>query len=296
MPSGGAFRTGAKAATVRQAVEHMDRYPADGIKVLRDGTLAAWFDEEGAHHLAALARDVTRGMKSDGPVVLETFLIGTGLVERPRLVIDPAGLHLGYVVQGQTASGRVCLDKARGSRGFIFGSVTACGPWLRVEPREFAGTPAELVVTADTAKLAIAATPYTADVEIACSAGEEPIRLPVTVSVVAQPPGLIRVGVRPLTGLLIGAGIGAVIGLLWRATGLVGDGEKVLWIAVLAAVLGTGGRGRAVCASRPAGRRATPCPAGCSRPLPGARASPSWPWSSCRRGAWAWAAASSSKD
>lgn len=240
-PSGGGFRTGTRVSSIRQAVAHMDRYPEDGVKVLRDGTLAAWFEEEGAHHLAALARSVTRQVKTDARAMLETFLLGTGLVGRPALAVEPARLDLGYVVQGQKASHRLRLEKGRGSRGYLFGAFSPGSPWLRVEPREFQGTPAELVVTAETASLQIASTPYLSDIVLSSSASDEPIRVPVSVSVVAEPPGLIRHGVRPLTGLLVGAALGALIGLLWRATGLSGDRDMLLWIVAIAAVWGLAG-------------------------------------------------------
>ncbi len=109
-PSGGAFRTGTRVTSVRQAIDHMDRYPSDGAQVLRDGTLAAWFEDEGAHHLAGLARDVTRQSKTDTRIMLETFLLGTGLVERPRLVTRPARVELGLVVQGQKVAHRLRLE------------------------------------------------------------------------------------------------------------------------------------------------------------------------------------------
>ena len=61
----------------------MDRYPSDGIHHLRNGTLAEWLDEEGATHLAQLARSVISHPGIDMHVALETFLLGTGLVGRP---------------------------------------------------------------------------------------------------------------------------------------------------------------------------------------------------------------------
>ncbi len=102
------------------------------------------------------------------------------------------------------------------------------------------------MVTAETGALPISSASYLSDVEISCSGSVEPVCVPVTVSVVAAPPGFIRLGVRPLAGFLLGALLGALIALLWRATGLVGDHNLLLWTTALAAVWGLAGGVRAL--------------------------------------------------
>jgi len=240
--SGGAFRTGASVRTVRDAVAHMDRYPQDGIQHLRDGTLAGWLEAEGSLHLAALAREVVRQPKGDMRAALEEFLIGTGLVNRPRLITKPARVDLGFILQGQKASRRLVFNKGRG-RGHLFGEAAGRDPWLRVEPRTFDAAPAELVVTAETGGLSISPVPHLSDVVVKSSASSEPSSVPVILRVVAEPPKLIQFLLRPLTGLLLGAILGAGVGLLWQATGLIGgEAPSRVWIVALALVWGlTGG-------------------------------------------------------
>ena len=242
--SGSKLRTGSRVQTVREAVEHMDRNPVDGMQVLRDGTLADWLQEEGALHLAALAAEVVRQPRVDTRASLERFLQGAGLVTPPQLVATPAAVDLGYVVQGQQAKGRLRMD--RQGRGYLFGEVSGADHWLGVEPRSFAGAPAELVVTAQTDGLQIDPLPYETAVVIKSSAGAEPVRVPVSLRVVAEPAGAIQSGVRPLAGLLVGACIGALLGWLWRVTGLVESSRTVLWIVALALIWGVAGvaRGR----------------------------------------------------
>lgn len=239
--SGGAFRTGASVRTVRDAVAHMDRVPQDGIQHLRDGTLAEWLEEEGSLHLAALARDVVRQPKGDMRAALEEFLIGTGLVDRPQLTTKPARVDLGFILQGQKASRLLVFGKGQG-RGHLFGEVAGRDSWLRVEPRTFDGAPAEVVVTAETGGLSIGPAPHLSNVVVKSSASSEPSDVPVTLRVVAEPPKLIQFLVRPLTGFLLGAILGAGVGLLWQVAGLVrADVRSSLWMAALALIWGLAG-------------------------------------------------------
>ena len=239
--SGGAFRTGASVRTVRDAVAHMDRVPQDGIQYLRDGTLAEWLEEEGSLHLAALARDVVRQPKGDMRAALEEFLIGTGLVDRPQLTTKPARVDLGFILQGQKASRLLVFGKGQG-RGHLFGEVAGRDSWLRVEPRTFDGAPAEVVVTAETGGLSIGPAPHLSNVVVKSSASSEPAAVPVTLRVVAEPPKLIQFLVRPLTGFLLGAILGAGEGLLWQVAGLIrADVRSGIWMAALALIWGLAG-------------------------------------------------------
>ncbi|MEA3338237.1 MAG: NERD domain-containing protein [Chloroflexota bacterium] len=253
--SGGLFG-GKKAWTVRDAVQHMDRHPEVGIYHLNNGTLQAWLEAEGALDLADLAQQVLQGRESDPRVPLEMFLIGTGLVDRPRLNVHPWPLNLGCVVSGGSCRGRVKIRKGPG-RGYLFGNISASQPWLQVEPRSFSGGPQEAVITVDTSSLPISATPWQADLLIDSSAATQPVAVPVQVRVSGEPATLSRYGLRPLLdGLvagLVGGGIGALlgeigglaapasftsptlfwalaIGLLWAVFGLVrGLGQRTAW-------------------------------------------------------------------
>ena len=120
--SGGPFRGGARVWTIRGAVRQMDRFPEVGVHHLRDGTLATWLAEEGAAHLARLAREAVSQAKTDLRAALETFLLGTGLVKRPRLRIRPRVVNLGYVLEGQFGAHTAHVRKGHG-RGYLFGEV-----------------------------------------------------------------------------------------------------------------------------------------------------------------------------
>ena len=221
--SGGFFRSGRKVWTIRRAIAHMDRAPEDGIYHLHNGTLEKWLAEQGAHHLAALARTVTQRHETDPRVTLENFLLGSGLVPRPRLAARPRRVNLGYVLSGQTATARLRVQKGRG-RGYLFGAVQSSDPWLRVEPGELQGKPLEAIVTADTAELPIGERPQQAEIRVLSSASAELSAIPVSLRVMARPSPLNRALLRPLAGLLLmgllGAGLGWALWALGFSTGM----------------------------------------------------------------------------
>lgn len=213
--SGGLFGSGKKVWTVRAAVRHMDRHPEDGIFHLRNGTLARWLSEQGAEHLAELAGEVMHRQRSDPRVPLEAFLLGTGLVRRPRIAVQPRRLNLGCVLSGEACSGRLRVKKGWG-RGYLFGAVRTSEPWLRVEPRSFAGGALEAVVSADTEALPISRKPWQAEILVESSASEEAIGTPVRVRVMGMPSRFNRAVLRPLAGAavagVLGAGLGWALG------------------------------------------------------------------------------------
>jgi len=237
---------------VADAARHMNRHPADGMHHLRDGTLADWLEDEGAGHLAQLARDVINQPRVDLRVALETFLVEAGLVARPAVEFRPRAIDLGYVVQGNSAARLLRLRKGRG-RGYLFGETTGGDPWLDVEPDSFQGPAAEFVVTADTAGLPIDYAPHMSAVWVASNAAVESVAVPVSVRVVALPARANRTLLRPVAGLLVAALLGGLIGSLWHLTGVAGPapaGELAtvarsapfgIWSALLAAVWGFAG-------------------------------------------------------
>lgn len=211
--SGSAFGSGTTVWTIRDAIRHMDCHPEDGIFHLRNGTLAQWLSEQGAEHLAELARQVVNRRETDMQVVLERFLIGSGLVTRPRLQVRPARLELGCVLSGEVCSMRFRVQKGPG-RGYLFGSLSTSVPWLHVEPRTFTGGSLDAIVTVDTETLPISASPWVGEIEIDSSASAQPLRVPVRVRVVGLPSPLQRYLLRPLAGALVGGAWGVVLGWL----------------------------------------------------------------------------------
>jgi len=216
--SGRLLGIGSKVWTIRDAVKYMDRHPADGIYHLRNGTLAEWLDEEGAPHLAELARSALVEARSDHRMALEIFLAGTGLISRPPVKIRPKRVDLGYILEGDT--GVRSLQVRRG-RGYLFGELETSEPWLQVEPKTFRGEPVNGLVTATTRSLLIRPEPYRAEVSVKAGATSEPATIPVRLRVVAMPSPWVRYLLRPLTGLLLGGALGAAVGWLWGLAGVV---------------------------------------------------------------------------
>jgi hypothetical protein len=182
---------------------------------LHNGTLARWLAEQGAGHLAELAREVMRQPEREPRINLERFLIGTGLVERPRLSLRPRRINLGHVLSGEVRSQRLRAQKGRG-RGYLFGEVRTNVPWLRVDPSLFNGGGLDALITADTETLSIMQRPWQAEIQVDSSASEDPVVVPVRVRVVAMPSALDRRLLRPLAGAvvasLLGAGLGWAMG------------------------------------------------------------------------------------
>jgi hypothetical protein len=214
----GRFGAGTKVWTIRDAVAHMDRYPEDGMFHLRNNTLIRWLEEEGAYDLAKLARSALAESSNDRRMALEIFLLGTGLVARPQLVVHPRRLDLGYVLAGEAAGKTFTVAKGRG-RGYLFGEVRPGEPWLQVHPGEFAGGPATINVWANTDTLSIGAAPEPAEVYLKTNAAEEPLAYAVSVRVMAMPSFLQRFVVRPAFSLLITGLLGIIAGWFLELSG-----------------------------------------------------------------------------
>ena len=209
----------AKAWSIREAVAIMDRQPDDGIYHLTNGTLERWLRDEGAPHLAQLAHDAVLEGKNDRRRALEIFLVGTGLVSRPELVVRPKVLDLGYVLNGAPVAGLLRLQHGRG-RGYLFGSLTAAETWLRLDPKEFAGRSTDIVVSADTSLLPIVTEPVRASLLVAANAGKEPISVPVQFHIATTPARFNRIALRPLAGVAVAGVLGVFIGLLFGIAGV----------------------------------------------------------------------------
>jgi len=227
--SGRLLGIGKKAWTIRQVIKHVDKYPTDGVQHLRNGTLATWFADEGAMHLATLARDVMRQSEKEPRIYLEKFLLGAGLVRRPRLVVLPKRVNLGRVLSGETAVRRLRLRKGRG-RGYVFGTVQPSDPWIRVDPDSFSGS-LDAAVRVDTEPLLIAKRPYRAKIWVDSSASDDPVAVPVSVRVVSMPSALNRYLLRPVVASVVAGLLGAGVGWLLGSFGI----QAPAWATGLAA-------------------------------------------------------------
>jgi hypothetical protein len=208
--SGGWLGRGEKAYTIEQVLKHLDRHPADGVHHLRNGSLERWFREQGALHLARLAQGVMQKNVWNPYVCLESFMLATGLVRRPRLVIAPRQVNVGYVLEGDKATGALRLRQGRG-RGYLYGTVEPGDSWMQVDPSDLAGS-LDAVVTVDTSALLITQQPARSYLTIRSNATEKPLHVPVSVHVMPALSRLNRHVLHPALALSLAGVIGSVIG------------------------------------------------------------------------------------
>jgi hypothetical protein len=216
--SGGLFRSGKEVHTIGAAVKHMDRTPDDGIFHLQNGTLAQWLENQEAHDLAHLARQVAAAGYTDPRVMLETFLLGTGLVRRPSLLLRPRKVRMSYILAGQSCSHDLQIRKGRG-RGYLFGKLHHAVPWLSLDPTAFSGGPVKVNVSVDARTLPISSTPQETQIAVESSGSEQPVVVPVSFRVMGMPSRSDRFLLRPLVGLLVGGLVGAGLGWLLGVSG-----------------------------------------------------------------------------
>lgn len=219
--SGDLLSSGTTVRTIREAVRHMDRHPEDGIYHLRNGTLVAWLASEGADDLAELAREVMRQRVSDDRLVLESFLLATGLVRRPRLSVRPGTVNCGYVLSGERCYRPLHIAKGTG-RGYLFGSLQPTRNWIHIEPRSFSGGPLKATVSVSTESLPIGRAPSGGEIRVTSSASGTPTDIPVRVRVMGVPSPVNRYLLRPLAGLLAAGAIGGALGWLLGSWGALG--------------------------------------------------------------------------
>jgi hypothetical protein len=217
--SGGVFGSGKKVRTIGEAVKHMDRHPEDGIYHLQNGTLAQWLEAQEAHDLAHLARQVASAGHTDLRVMLETFLLGSGLLRRPSLVLRPERIRMGYILSGQSCSHDLQVKQGRG-RGYLFGHLHRIVPWLSLDPTSFRGRSTIISVSVDTHTLPIGAAPQEAQIAIESSASEQPVAVAVSFVVKGMPSRLDHFVLRPLASVLAGGLIGATTGWLLALSGV----------------------------------------------------------------------------
>lgn len=222
--SGDVFGSGTEVWTIKEAVRHMAAHPESGIYHLRNGTLAAWLYSEGAIHLARAAQDVIR-THTDRRAALETFLIETGLVDRPRLQVRPKEVDLGYLTAGDEVTRRIRVGKGSG-RGYLFGTLDPSVPWLSVYPRRFSVESGEKVVSVllETESLPIGQRPSEASILVHSNGSREPLEIPVRFRVVGTPSTLNRTLLRPAAGGIAAGLLGAGIGGLLTVGGAPGAG------------------------------------------------------------------------
>jgi hypothetical protein len=212
------FRSGGrKAHSVAEAVRMMDSVREDGIFHLRDGSLARWLEAQGATSIAQAAREAVRQYGAEPQVALESFLLETGLVDRPRLVVLPAALDLGYLLAGQKRTAHLRIEKRRG-RGYLYGTVRATHPWLRISPERFKGEVQDFVVQVDSNALVIRPDAYQTTLYLVSNTTEGPLAVPVRFWVRGLPSFWHRYLLRPLAGGVLFGVVGLGLGIAGELT------------------------------------------------------------------------------
>lgn len=217
--SGDFFGFGKKAWTIRSAIKYMDRHPEAGIYHLENGTLSVWLENQHGEAVADLARAAARNRGIDARSMLETFLLGTGLVRRPRMVLRPRKLGPVYILSGQKAELLLHIRQGRG-RGHLFGTLRASEPRVRIEPSRFGGKKSDIIITLDTSNLPISSKLQESTVLVDSSATEEPLAVPIRFKVVSKPAPFTRWIIRPFVAAVFAGILGAVLGTLLGRTGV----------------------------------------------------------------------------
>ncbi|MHB1295727.1 MAG: nuclease-related domain-containing protein [Anaerolineae bacterium] len=221
-PSGGFLGRDKRVHSVHAAIRHMDSHPRAGMALLADGRLENWLADEGAGALSERAREARQAGDIDPQIPLERFLLGSGLVRRPRLRVSPANLRMGRMLAGD---GRVRLLEVYrpGKRGYLFGRLEPTAEWLRVEPASLSDGGVDAAVMADSSGLE-AGRNYWASVRVqpgvpeGASAAAERV-IPVTMRVVPEPSQASRTLGRPLAGLVLTGILGGLLGWAFASWG-----------------------------------------------------------------------------
>ena len=209
--TGDLFGRGKTVWTIQEAILHMDRHPDDGVFHLRNGTFVRWLQEQGAGQLAATANDALNSVASSPREMLETFLIDTGQVDRPSIKFRPKAVDLGPIQVGSVGLSHLEIRQDRG-RGHLFGQVKSIEPWMSVTPSTFSGSSSIIAINVETGSLPISIDPYETFVNVASSAADGVLKVPVTFRVVGAVSVVQRLLLRPLAALILAGIIGFTIG------------------------------------------------------------------------------------
>ncbi len=154
----------------------------------------------------------------DPRVPLETFLLDTGLVSRPRLSLRPKRISLGYVLAGQTRTCQLQVSKGR-SRGYLFGRLHSSASCLYADPTVFSRGSCKTRVSVDSESLPISQAPHQLELLVESNASAEPVVVPVSLRVMGTPSWFDRFVLRPLAGFIVSGLLGLALGWLLGLAG-----------------------------------------------------------------------------
>ncbi|MHB1357609.1 MAG: hypothetical protein ACYCZF_16690, partial [Anaerolineae bacterium] len=209
---GNALGTDRRAWTLQQVFNHMDRYPADGIYHMRNGTLEQWLTKQGAVYTAGLVKESLTSDSKDPRSALEKLLVKSGLANPRGISVRPRKLDFGVVLAGADQGLSFTL-RPIARNGYLVATLESDANWLSIDTRTVMGTVGVVSARVDTTNLPIQVAPYDAQLLVTSPLLAAPLALPVRMRVVGEPSLLNRRFLRPLVGLVTAAIFGVVIGM-----------------------------------------------------------------------------------
>jgi hypothetical protein len=199
--------------TIQEAIQHIYLHLEEGADPLRNGSLAQWFKEAGAEPLAQLALEVMKKNETDSRILVEDFLIDTGLVQRPGIWFFPRILNFGYILSGQSKTRRFYILRGL-RRGYLYGKIHTADPALEFDPPSFHGRLTAINVTYHPANMVIEKETRQTELIIESNAEGQLSPFLINAVVMPMPSPFMRYVVRPLVSMLSGILCGIVLGCL----------------------------------------------------------------------------------
>lgn len=211
------FTSGESAHDVADLVRLMDKYPQEAKEYLYSGDLMTWLAQVGRVDLAQRGREICEQYPNARRQGLEALTQFTGLVEPPRLDMQPPTLDFGSVSVGTVKT--VDLQLRNLGRGFLFGELRSTFAGLDF-PAAFDGNQANIPITLHARKLP--GGKHHGELVLDSSAGE--VRLPFSVTIERRSPAAA------ITTVTFWAIIGMFCGQFLRTLPIVAEPAGWQWM------------------------------------------------------------------
>ncbi len=133
---------GWRATTPEELITKLSQHWESGIRHLYGGDVEHWLKAHGHQDWADKATEVRKNQKQRS-IGLETFIQGTGVLEKPVISVNPKRL----IVEGSAHVIETVLDVNNGGRGYLFGRIKANVPWVKLSQDEFVGNYNRIEIT-----------------------------------------------------------------------------------------------------------------------------------------------------
>ncbi|MBV9865416.1 MAG: serine/threonine protein kinase [Abitibacteriaceae bacterium] len=210
------FASGEVATNVPELVHLMDKYPQESKEYLYSGDLMLWLAQIGRVDLAQRGREIREQFPNRKRQGLEALAQFTGIVEPPRMDVQPPYLDFGSVPMGTSKTLDVHLRNV--GRGFLFGELRSTFVGLEF-PAEFDGNQANIPVTLRAKHLQ--GGRHHGELVIDSSAGE--VRLTFSATVDRRSPAAA------VTTVTFWAMMGMLCGQFMRTLPLIGQPDPPGW-------------------------------------------------------------------